>query len=584
MKMKNKRIGILIILVILLVLSARVGYAQGQSPIGASVDRTSLSTDEVLILTVTVSAGGLNPPQPALPALAGFDVVSSGTSSQITIVNGEMSAQITYSYHLHPNQAGDVIIEPISLTLDGQTYTTAPITVQVTQGTGTTQATPAYGGAAQAPGELAGQNFFVEANADNPLPYLGQPVVYSFRLYQAVDFFSQPQYEAPAFTGFWSEHQPGQSQYTTQSAGRTYQVTELQTVLFPTTVGPVTIGPAGLIIPGGFFERDTALRTEPVILEVKSLPAGAPAGFEGAVGQFSLTSEVDTTQGKVNEPITMRVTLNGQGNLNAVPDPVWPEMPKWRTFETQGTINTQSQDGQVGGSRIYERLLVPEDAGQFTIPPIEYVYFDPVAAEYRTTGTEAIPVSISAGAAEVPASPLLISSGKEEVELIATDIRYLEPVPPVLNLTSPPWSERGVYWLAWGFPMLALVGNFAWQWRRRHWRSNIAQVRSSQARRKARKALTQARRRQKDPYTAAGQILTTYITEKLNQPVGGLTHEALSNLFAQKGLGLHLAERVETCLAASEMGRFSPDGSDPGYAGSLLRQTDTLISDLDKAF
>jgi len=583
MKMKSKRIGILSILVILLVLSARVGYAQGQSPITASVDRASLSTDEVLVLTVTVGAGGLNPPQPALPGLAEFDMVSSGTSSQITIVNGEMSAQKTYSYHLHPNQAGDVIVEPISLTLDGQTYTTAPITVQVTQGTGATQATPAYEGAAPAPGELAGQDFFVEADADNPSPYLGQPVVHFFRLYQAVDFFGQPQYEAPAFTGFWSEHQPDQAQYTTQSAGRTYRVTELQTVLFPTTVGSVTIGPAGLTIPGGFFERDTALRTEPVTLDVKPLPADAPAGFDGAVGQFKLTTEVDTAESKVNEPITLRVTLSGQGNLNAVPDPVWPEMPGWRTFETQATINTQSQNGQVGGGRVYERLLVPEDAGQFTIPPIEYVYFDPVAAEFRTTGTEAIPVSISPGAAEVPASPLLISSGKEEVEQIATDIRYLEPVPPVLNLASPPLSERGVYWLAWGFPMLALVGNFGWQWRRRHWRSNIAQVRSSQARRKARKALTQARRQQKDAYTAAGQILTTYITEKMNHPVGGLTHEALSNLFAQKGLGPDLAERVETCLVASEMGRFSPNGSDPGYAESLLRQTVTLISDLEKA-
>lgn len=78
-------------------------------------------------------------------------------------------------------------------------------------------------------------------------------------------------------------------------------------------------------------------------------------------------------------------------------------------------------------------------------------------------------------------------------------------------------------------------------------------------------------------------MLTTYITEKLSQPVGGLTHEALSNLFAQKGLGPDLAERVETCLVASEMGRFSPDSSDPGYAESLLRQTDTLISDLEKA-
>ena len=133
-------------------------------------------------------------------------------------------------------------------------------------------------------------------------------------------------------------------------------------------VGPITIEPAQLSTSGGFFSRGAQLQTQPVSLDVGPLPADAPEGFSGAVGQFTINGTLDSDQTKVNEPLTWQVTLSGQGNLNAVPDPIWPEMTDWRSFESQASINSQMQDGLIIGSRTYERLLVPEAEGDFTIP------------------------------------------------------------------------------------------------------------------------------------------------------------------------------------------------------------------------
>jgi hypothetical protein len=280
------------------------------------------------------------------------------------------------------------------------------------------------------------------------------------------------------------------------------------------------------------------------------------------------------------------VTLSGEGNLNALPDPEWPEMPGWRSFESQATVSTEVRDGRMVGSRVYERLLVPSAEGEYVIPSLEYVIFDPVAGQYRTLRSEPISVSIEPGdpgaVATLPAvggtvaenspagaAPALAGSVKE----LATDIRHLKPVPEHLARASQPLPASGLYWMAWVFPALGAIGYFAWQRRQRYWENHLSLARSSQARSKARKALARARRQNGDPYSAASQILTIYLADKLDRPVAGLTHQALAELLAARG---------EVLLVTGELGRFAPGADGPGNAQSLLQEVDILISALEK--
>ena len=583
---KMKQVLIPISLIFLLILSVTHSFAQGPGPITATVDRTTLSTGETLALAVTVSAGDTNLPNPTLPSLQGFNIVGSGSSSQISIVNGAISAQVIHTYHLQPYETGSLVIDPISVTLNGQTFSTEPITVQVTQGTGTAPSKPSIEPTTPKSTGFQGQRAFAEAEVSDPNPYLGEQVIYTFRLYRAIDMFDfdRPHYEPPAFTGFWTENQTDQSQYQVQAGGQFYDVTELRTVLFPSLAGPVTIEPARITIPGGFFSSGAELQTQPVTLDVKPMPPNAPPSFNGAVGQFALSGTVDTTQSKVNEPVTWQVTLSGWGNLNALPDPIWPDLPEWRSFESQATINTQFQSGQVVGNRVYERVLVPETEGEFTIPALEYTYFDPVAAQYQTITAQSIPVSIAPGDAVAAQQNLAPMPGvsKETVEQLATDIRHLKPVPSKLGSAERPVTQSGIYWLAWSIPLLGVVGNVIWQRRQRYWQGNTGLARSSQARKKAKKALVRVRKEKGDMYSATGQVLTTYLADKLNQPVVGLTHQALATLLEDKGLDPQLVEQVDVSLTNAELGRFSPEASDPDHTENLWKEINLLIDDLEK--
>lgn len=627
--MKKKKVLITAIISVLLI-GILALPAGAQSPVTAEVDRVRLSTDEVLTLKVSIDSGAGQPSQPVLPALDGFELLGSSSGTQISIVNGDMSMQATYSYSLHPMRAGQLVINPISVQIDGQEYNTEPIVIEVSQGTGQVQPAPNQGipsmpgfptrpnmptnpgfpnlnnlfqgmpGApsaapnqaqpldpAEAPTELIGQDFFIEAEVDNPAPFQGEQVIYTFRFYQAESLYDQPEYQSPSFTGFWSEEQgDSQTDYTTEAAGRPYRVTELQTVLFPTGVGEVTIEPAKLTIPADFFSRGLVLQTQPVNLTIQPLPDNAPANFQGAVGQFDIEAQADTAATEVNETVTLHVTLSGQGNMNGVADPQWTEGPEWRAFDSQATVNSQFVNGVMSGMRSYERLLVPTQAGDLLLPAIEFSYFNPQTRSYETASSDAIIVHVM-GDIGSGVTPLTPNSGAGATVSTAEswplnpEFRSNKTAAELGHGSGAPLLDSAGYWFLWTVPLLLIMGSFGLS-RIREQRLGTADVRRSQsAAKRAKQALREARKQpENEANAAAGRILTRYLEEKLNVRIMGQTQTSVSRMLSERGLEEALSERVQTCLMRSEMGRYAPAGINSG-SSDLLSDTEQVINEVD---
>jgi hypothetical protein len=139
--------------------------------------------------------------------------------------------------------------------------------------------------------------------------------------------FGQPTYEPPQFVGFWHPQKPSISQYYANgSDGAVYDVIELTTWLFPTTPGQATIDPATVTTAGGFFSDGVQVQSDPIAIEVKPLPAGAPADFNGAVGQFEIKATPDRLSTRLGEPVTLQVELNGSGNWGTWAIPIGLKM------------------------------------------------------------------------------------------------------------------------------------------------------------------------------------------------------------------------------------------------------------------
>jgi hypothetical protein len=584
----------------------------GNNPIiTAEVDRDHVSTDETVMLTITVNILGSSPTQPQLPSLRGFTVIRSSSGTQIRVVNGTMSIQETYQYKLRPTQTGELIIEPITINVNGITYNTDPIRISVNQGSGNIQpvpnpslpvmpslpsfpSSPLLDSGLQEPGTqkvpskaptgLAGQDFFIQAEVDKLSPYMGEQVLYTLRFYNAVRLYDDPEYRPPGFTGFWHEDQSDQAIYTLQQAGRTYNVTELQTVLFPTVIGETSIEPAEIIIPGGFFSNDQILRSQPTTLDVQTLPQYAPSSYQGAVGRFEIRAEVDTNHTVINEPVTLKVKIDGQGNIHNLADPVWNEGPEWRAFDSQASNSTQFVGGKLIGSRTYERILVPTQAGTLTIPVIEFSYFDPETSSYQTVSTQPFEVIVESSLAGSTAASPDINSGPEALknESPNNNIRPNKPAPPKWIQGSTLLTTLPGYWLLWTLPLFLLMGQLGWQQYLKSWQNDPSQRRRNGAAKKARRSIRAASKRPAENYDAANQILITFLSEKLSRPISGLTRDELDQLLRSEGVDEDLIEHVHNYITLSEFGRYAPseENSSPK---ELLMRTEKLIMELDKA-
>lgn len=564
--------------------------AQGDATITAEVDRTTVSTDDLLTLTLTVSGDFQQLGEPQLPLFSGFNVVGNSRSSQFSMVNGVVTARTVFNYQLQPADAGTFTIDPITILVNGTSYQTDRITVQVTQGDTPTQSPDSEDTEPpipSSPDELTGQDFYIDADVDNRSPYVGQQIIYHFRFYQAVNLFNQPRLDWPSFGGFWAEALAPNNVYEQTTAGRRYRVTDVRQALFPTAPGRVIIQPATLTIPGDLFSPDIVLESKAVEVKVQSLPADAPNDFTGVVGAFEISARVEQAEARVNEPVTLFVRLWGTGNPTTLPDPTADAeaaLSEWRVYDPQITTNVRQNGETIQGEKLFERLLVPKTDGPLSIPSFSMVIFDPAAEVFRRIETEPIVIDIQPGE-QTAAGSSNGTNGKQDITVLASDIRHIKAAPPSLQRQRTTYLEHPSYWLAWLLPPLAVV--VAWTWERHHRRlsSDTAYARAQRANRLARKRLSMARgftRTDEDAaYAAVDRALNDYLGDKFNLPSAGLTRDAVRTELTLQSVPQELVSRTLACLDWADSGRFAPVAAGRG-TDELVADAENILAELEQ--
>ena len=576
--------GIALAVTLIVAVMPAVHAQQQDIDVTAEVDKTELAVGEEFTLWIKID-GALNPRQPAIPNYDGIRRL--GPPSIQWVRDGTGTTVFAYVYRFEATKVGKVTIEPISVTVSGQTLSTEQVEVEVFQGLVVPTPGPGQGQPSSDDESSEDGIMFVTASIDDDKPYLGQQVTYAFKFYRrSVLFpsfgrFGQPRYAPPGFSGFWNGQETDQDEYTETIGSNRYQVVELQTVLFPTVVGTLVIEPAGLTVPIDFFESPNFLETDPIVIEVQPLPPTAPAGFTGAVGSFDISAEVDNTNGKLNEPVQLTVRVEGEGNVETLPDPAWPDFEDWRVFESPSESSSSVVDGQLVGTRTYESVLVPEKAGVLTVPEIGYTFYDPSVEEYVEAVTEPIVMSIAEADGM---SPLLPSpGGGTAVERAGSDVRHIKPVPSTLQQSGGRFIGAAAYWAVWTIPLLALVGAVAWRRRQTASERDLAAARKRNALPEARNALARAGQSGADPRVAVADILSEYLSARLDMPVTGLTHEAVDRWLQGLGVPLELALQVEGILGAAEMAKYAPEVGDALAAEEHFERAARLLNEIEEA-
>lgn len=609
------------------------GIVFAEVSIETSVSRSRLAVGEELTLDIIITNANGDIEKPVLSSVSGFSSYSQGHSQEITIINGRATSRSIFSYVLIANSVGKQTIGPFDVNIGGRTYKVASVEVEVTPDTGFSQApsqAPVYSqGPAVSPpsralprGEVTNQDIFVKAWLDKDEVYVNEPAILTYTIYTRLSATYKGFEKEPATTGFWVEDFPPEktTRKTEQSFnGTRYVVADVRKLaLFPTQAGVFTIDPGTVATTveirdtedfDSFFSYNIfgrrspafapsfmtqmlnkAISADPVKLVVKALPeTGKPASFTGAVGDYRIESSIDKSEVEEGNPVTYRVRVIGQGNINTVQTPSLPPMDNFKIYDSSSSANISKDHLVVEGDKVTETVLVPKKAGRYTIPALSFSYFDPEGQVYKEIKTSPHVLSVKPGAqTEEPAETGGVQPvEKEEVSLMGQDIRYIKTGDAMGAPASNDLYKNPFFWLV-NVLLVILSAAFLWLANRRA--SGLKDARGARlrrshgvARRKLRNAASLLKKDKPDEfYAEIDRAVYGYFADKLNVSSQGVTVETIEQGVAEDALEPALMSEIRSLFDELARGRFASIEKDREHMQRVYQMADQAITRFEK--
>lgn len=577
-----------IIFFILLITCIAVANAQNVSFTASTKNTVGVGEQFKVIYSVNAQGSAFK-----APAFKDFDVLSGpnqSSSSSVQIVNGQMNQSVSFSftYFLQATKEGTFNFPPAVITVNGKTYQSNSLAIKVVKGSpgaaqgGNRNNAGNQGGQATT---ITGNDIFAKTTVSKNTVYQGEQLVITHKIYTKLNLVGFENYKFPSYSGFWTEDikLPAQiSLHPENLDGVNYQVGEIKKlILFPQHSGVLTIDPVemecvvriatrnndfwGSFFGGGVQNKSVKVKSPEVKINVLSLPSNnQPIEFKNAVGRFTFKPEISSLKTKTNEAVTLKFTISGSGNLRLIDKLDLEIPPDIESYDPKTNDNISVTASGVSGSRTFEYLLIPRNAGDFKIKPVVFSYFDTDKKSYVTLESPEYTIHVEKGK-EGGASASISSINKEDVKYIGSDIRFIKTKNTVLK-------ERGELFflsplfLAFALTPLLLFGLFIFVWRKRiRQNSNAMLVKYRKATKVAKKHLKLASSflHQKDKnklYDELFKAMWGYMADKLSIPVSELSKETLQDQLHKQNIDQSLIDEFVETLNSCEFARFAPSG------------------------
>ena len=571
--------------------------------VSAEVNRSEISVGSSLQLTITVE-GSKSFKSLELPDIEGFEIVSSQSSTDISIVNGSYSKSNRFHYTLLALEEGEFTIPGLSISAGGSTYTTEPIEINVT---GTQQLNPPSDDGS---GNI-NEKVFLTLEVDKEEVYLNEPVGVTVKLYIsdiAVRVVEYPQFDNPAIKldGF-KEH----NQYQQVIGGIRYQVIEFNSVVYPTREGNLELGPVrlkcNLLKDSGdqrrrfgnrlndFFNDDIfdnffrSYEKHPVVLaserkniNVLPLPKqGKPKGFNNTVGKFNFEAEISPTNVKVGDPITLRMKIGGKGNLDLLEFPRLMENDDIKLYEP----NIKEENG----IKSFEQVVIPKNDRIKKIPSLEFSYFDPELKQYQTIVRGPFPIEVTSQGTQ---EDLAIIGTQRPVEIgveefFGKDIVYLKS--ELGSLKRKGYAFYNYWWFYFILMIISAfwVGGFVYYKRTHKLETDIVYAKRLHAPRFARKSLGLARKSLSEGntlefYDHIYQTLQLYLRNKLHLSPGAVSTETLMQHKLLKDVNKENIKDIELALEECSQVRYASVKFDERKMQESYQRCELIIDYLER--
>ncbi|MCX7722650.1 MAG: BatD family protein [Verrucomicrobiae bacterium] len=541
----------------------------------ATLDRNTITLGETATLALTFQ-GGTPAEIPAPPTVPNLRISYAGQSSQFRFVNGVASSSVSFNYVVTPAQPGEFEIPPIRVTVDGKTLTSNPLKLYVLR-------------PSQPPPESieSGEQIaFLKIVLPKKKVYVGEVIVAELQFYirAGIQLAAQPELTGFPTDGFTVGKLAAGGQRQAQFGTALYTVLPYYVVLTVVKPGQLSIGPvtANLLInlPSPRAQRDPFLeffgirdpfeifnmerKQVPVAAETETLEAltvpveHAPPGFNGAVGNYSLTFSVGPTNVAAGDPITVRVQIAGRGALDLL---TLPEQPGWRSFKTLAATAKPAETTDplgIEGVKTFEQVLVPQSTNVTELAPLVFSFFDPDAHVFRTLTSPAVPLVVKPAAAS--ATPMLAGT-KVEDNPPAPDIVPIKQRLDTIAAVKPPLIQQPIFWAIQACPVLVWLGLLARRKRLEALATNPRLRRQRQVNQAVRSGLAKLRQlaAQNDAdqfFATVSKLLQEQLGERLDLPAPAITETVIDEHLAGRGLPDETLQSLRELFQLCDQARF----------------------------
>lgn len=542
------------------------------------------------------------------PSIKGFDVLMGPSRSQqssIQIINGKRTSNSStaFTYILLAGSPGTYTIPAASVEVNGEKVFSNAISIKVlpqdqTSGnSGNNGGGSASSSRSQAAGSrISANDLFITATASKTTVHEQEAILLTYKVYTVVNL-RQLYGKMPDLKGFHTQEVelPQQKTFTLEHyKGRNYNTTVWsQYVLFPQQTGKLEIPSItfdGVVAQqtvsddpfdaffngGGYVEVKKKITTPKVVINVQPLPA-KPAGFSGAVGEFKLASSINATDVKTNDAVTIKLTLSGTGNMKLIGTPEVKFPQDFEIYDPKVTDDYKLTNSGLTGTKTFEYLAIPRHAGNFSIPAVEFTYFDLKSNSYKTLKTEAYNLKVAKGQGN---ADQVISdfTNKESVKMLGKDIRFIKLGDSSLRPKGDFFFGTVGYYLCYLIPLLLFVV-FAVIYRQKALENaNVAKVKTKKANKVATRRMKLAGKllaenKKNEFYDEVLKALWGYISDKLSIPVSQLSKDNIEAELTNYGVPEALIAEFIGVLNECEYARYAPgnenEAMDKVYSASV---------------
>lgn len=542
----------------------------------AATSHNALATGDRFQIEFKVNSkiSGFTPPD-----LSNFRVLSGpNQATNMSWVNGQTSTSLSYSYVLMAIKEGKFTIQPASVVVNGKTYKSNTISINVGKGVQVQQQQQQQ----QTNSDInTSDELQIKAAVNKTTVYQGEQLVATYKLYTKIGIAGNELIKNAALNGFWSQEiDLGQTQWTEEIIGgyRWHVATIRKIVLFPQRSGNLEIDPLEMRfvtqkrVSGGqsvfdqFFgkvvEEEHFLKSKPIKIKVLPYPEPKPESFINAVGSLDMKVDVSSNEVKANEAINIKVKISGNGNLPLI-DKINIDFPKdFEVYDPKITDNTKTSINGVAGTKEYDYLVIPRHPGEYNIEPISFSYFNPATKKYETITSQPLTFKIAKG--DGTAANMTYTSGnKEDIKLLGEDIRFIH----TNNLIF--INPNDNFYGSWKFYLLLLLApilfilTFIFRNKIRAANSDLAMVKSRKANKLATKLLASAEKSLKENnknafYEATSKALFGYVGNKLNIATSELTQANIKEKLKKVAVSDETINELIETLDLCDMARFAP--------------------------